>query len=88
MLLKKLFWKAARAYDKYDFDHAMEGMKNLKEDAWQWLKDHRPESWSRHAFDSRVKTDHVTNNMTESFNRYVFHFFVFIFIKMIYIHAW
>lgn len=74
LLLKKLFWKAARAYDRYDFEQAIEGIKKVKQDAWQWLKEHRTESWSRHAFDARVKTDHVTNNMTESFNRYGFQF--------------
>lgn len=28
-------------------------------------------SWARHKFDEHVKIDHVTNNMTESFNAYV-----------------
>ncbi|KAK4423510.1 hypothetical protein Salat_1933800 [Sesamum alatum] len=29
------------------------------------------EQWSRHAFDSRMKNDHVTNNISESFNHWV-----------------
>ncbi|KAK4434150.1 hypothetical protein Salat_0577700 [Sesamum alatum] len=30
-----------------------------------------PNAWSRHGFDVSVKVDHVTNNMTESFNAFL-----------------
>ncbi|KAL5750593.1 hypothetical protein ACOSP7_025196 [Xanthoceras sorbifolium] len=37
-------------------------------DAKTWLDKIDLIHWSRHAFDQSIKCDHVTNNMTESFN--------------------
>ncbi|KAL5734567.1 hypothetical protein ACOSP7_032428 [Xanthoceras sorbifolium] len=41
---------------------------STNKDARIWLDKIDPAYWSKHAFDSSVKCDHVTNNMTESFN--------------------
>ncbi|KAL0289962.1 UNVERIFIED_CONTAM: hypothetical protein Sangu_2594100 [Sesamum angustifolium] len=42
----------------------------LKPAAYEWLLKIPAEMWSRHAFDPRIKNDHVTNNISESFNHW------------------
>ncbi|KAF8408008.1 hypothetical protein HHK36_007148 [Tetracentron sinense] len=69
--LRNHFWVAARAYNSRVFNFAMDKMKRDKKDAYEWLIEKPLHSWSRHAFDPRVRSDHVTNNMTESFNQWV-----------------
>lgn len=49
----------------------MDKVKLIDPDAWQWLLRDDPKHWSVHTFDGHVKTDHVTNNMAESFNWWV-----------------
>ncbi|KAL5852010.1 hypothetical protein ACOSQ3_007128 [Xanthoceras sorbifolium] len=46
----------------------MEEIEKVNKDAKIWLEQIQPHHWSRHAFDPSIKCDHVTNNMTESFN--------------------
>ncbi|XP_073119790.1 uncharacterized protein [Henckelia pumila] len=69
--LKGLYWDAVRATNEIDFKHAMDFIKSVNEDAWKWLLQDEPKHWSLHAFDHHVKVDHVTNNMTESFNAWL-----------------
>lgn len=54
-----------------EFNEAMERVKSVSIEAHKWLSDLTTSSWSRHAFDERVKNDHVTNNLAESFNHWV-----------------
>ncbi|KAL5784831.1 hypothetical protein ACOSQ2_007223 [Xanthoceras sorbifolium] len=68
MGLKNLFWEASRSSDVYGFRCAMEEIDKVNKDAKIWLEQTQPHHWSRHAFDPSIKCDHVTNNMTESFN--------------------
>ncbi|KAK4419818.1 hypothetical protein Salat_2394700 [Sesamum alatum] len=52
----------------------MEEIKVTDVAAYKWLTEtcnEPPSSWSRHGFDVAVKVDHVTNNMTESFNAFL-----------------
>ena len=69
-MLRTLFWKAARTYTNWEFK---ETMRQIKQDvhAFEWLDKIPLYMWSRHAFDPRVKLDHITNNITESFNQWV-----------------
>ncbi|KAL0367435.1 UNVERIFIED_CONTAM: hypothetical protein Sradi_3633600 [Sesamum radiatum] len=69
--LKKYFCKAARSYDIVGFNFAMYKVKELKPATYDWLMKIPAEQWSRHAFDPRLKNDHVTNNISESFNHWV-----------------
>ncbi|KAL0346464.1 UNVERIFIED_CONTAM: hypothetical protein Scaly_1662400 [Sesamum calycinum] len=55
--------KAARSYDVVGFNFAMYKVKELKPAAYDWLLKIPVEQWSRHAFDPRLKNDHVTNNI-------------------------
>ncbi|XP_043700384.1 uncharacterized protein LOC122651119 [Telopea speciosissima] len=70
-LLRNIFWTASKAYRFDQFQKAMNDMKDLHPEAHEWLVKNPPSTWSRHAFDFGVKSDHVTNNMTESFNQWI-----------------
>ncbi|KAK2637942.1 hypothetical protein Ddye_025737 [Dipteronia dyeriana] len=65
---KKLFWRAARSSNIYDFKTCMEEIGIINPAAKKWLMDIDPQHWSRYAYDPVIKCDHVTNNMTEAFN--------------------
>ncbi|KAF3622794.1 hypothetical protein FXO38_31089 [Capsicum annuum] len=72
--LRQLFWTAVKAYNEQDFWQVMNEMKEINKYAYNWLLydcKELLESWARHKFDEHVKNDHVTNNMTESFNAFV-----------------
>ncbi|KAH9783369.1 SWIM-type domain-containing protein [Citrus sinensis] len=65
------FWEAARAANQIDFERAMEKIKSADAGAYETLRKVHPRFWSRHAFDKTSKSDHCTNNMTESFNAWL-----------------
>uniref|UniRef100_A0ACD5VMN3 Uncharacterized protein n=1 Tax=Avena sativa TaxID=4498 RepID=A0ACD5VMN3_AVESA len=69
--LKKLIDRAAYAFDKYDFDVAMEEMNKEDKEAWEWMCKIPPRHWARHALDTNCKTDLVVNNISEVFNSYI-----------------
>ncbi|XP_059301888.1 uncharacterized protein LOC132053802 [Lycium ferocissimum] len=72
--LKQLFWAAVKAYNEQDFLQVMDEMKEISRSAYNWLLYDGKEplgSWERYKFDEHVRNDHVTNNMTESFNAFV-----------------
>uniref|UniRef100_A0A5B7ARQ4 SWIM-type domain-containing protein n=1 Tax=Davidia involucrata TaxID=16924 RepID=A0A5B7ARQ4_DAVIN len=71
LLIRRYFWRAARAYNEVDFKEAMNLLGGVSPDARTWLMRLPIASWSRHAFDPRLKNDHVTNNLTESFNNWI-----------------
>ncbi|XP_043687579.1 uncharacterized protein LOC122638795 [Telopea speciosissima] len=54
-----------------NFKKVFGGMKAERNDAYDWLMKTPISMWSRHAFVHRAKSDHITNNMTESFNQWV-----------------
>ena len=70
-MLKINFWTAAKAYNEFLFNNAMHRIRVNNEAAYDWLMSKPKEMWARHAYDPRIKIDHVTNNMTESFNQWV-----------------
>ncbi|TXG71889.1 hypothetical protein EZV62_000468 [Acer yangbiense] len=57
---KRLFWRATRSSNIYDFNSSMEEIGIINPAAKKWLEEIDPQHWSR--------CDHVTNNMTEVFN--------------------
>ncbi|KAK2647957.1 hypothetical protein Ddye_015446 [Dipteronia dyeriana] len=65
---KKLFWRASRSTNIYDFNVALKDIDEIKVGAKEWLAKIEPHLWSRFAFDKVIRCDHVTNNMTEAFN--------------------
>ncbi|CAL5403478.1 unnamed protein product [Camellia sinensis] len=71
LILRKQFWRAARAYNQMEYDQAMQAIKDLNNDACIWLQKVPVEGRSRHVFDGRIRSDHITNNMTKSFNNWL-----------------
>ncbi|XP_012835819.1 PREDICTED: uncharacterized protein LOC105956512 [Erythranthe guttata] len=72
--LRKLFWIAVNACTEEDFQDAMNSIKAADFGAHKWLIEtckEDPSTWSKHGFDRITKVDHVTNNMTESFNAWM-----------------
>ncbi|KAL0423403.1 UNVERIFIED_CONTAM: hypothetical protein Sradi_0875100 [Sesamum radiatum] len=69
--LKRHFKQAARSYNDASFNFALHKIKELKPATYDWLLKIPAEMWSRHAFDERLKNDHVTNNILGSFNHWV-----------------
>ncbi|KAK9195608.1 hypothetical protein WN943_003732 [Citrus x changshan-huyou] len=63
--------KACSAANQYDFEKAMSQIRAKDQNCYEWLRKIPPAQWSRSGFDHHVKYDHVTNNMTESFNKWV-----------------
>ncbi|XP_042515321.1 uncharacterized protein LOC122089686 [Macadamia integrifolia] len=71
LLLKTQFWIACKEPNEFIYNKAIERIKEVNKEAYDWLvKNNQPSMWCRHAFDKRAKSDHVTNNMTESFNNW------------------
>ncbi|KAK2654282.1 hypothetical protein Ddye_014138 [Dipteronia dyeriana] len=66
--MRKLFWKASKTGDKYEFKKSLQDIGSIHPQAMAFLAAIEPCHWSRHAFDNSIKCDHVTNNMTEAFN--------------------
>ncbi|TXG60592.1 hypothetical protein EZV62_015165 [Acer yangbiense] len=65
---KKLFWRATRSCNEFDFNEAMNEIGAIDPAAKSWLQNIKTEHWSRFDYDPIVRCDHVTNNMTEAFN--------------------
>ena len=61
---KKLFWKASRSTNVFDFKAALNDIGQIELGAKEWLAKIEPHLWSRFAFDVVIRCDHVTNNMT------------------------
>ena len=70
-MLKLDFWDAPKLYNKFLFNKAMQHIRVNNEIAYVQLMSKPEEMWARHAYDPIIKINHVTNNMTESFNQWV-----------------
>ncbi|CAH9124769.1 unnamed protein product [Cuscuta epithymum] len=70
--IKELAWATASAYKKVHFERSLQ---RLDEAAVGGIKDYLleigPELWSRAHFDTTCKSDHLTNNFTESYNSFI-----------------
>ena len=73
-LIRELFWKAAKATYKAEFDRLMDELKGIDEDAHSWLQDHSTTIWARHMFSEDGLSDTVLNNMCENFNSKILKF--------------
>lgn len=69
--LKSLFWGAVRATNEVEYKINMDEMKEKFEDAYDWMMETPPVHWAIHLFNESVKSDHVSNNMTECFNSWL-----------------
>ncbi|XP_021775504.1 uncharacterized protein LOC110739345 [Chenopodium quinoa] len=72
---KELFWSAARAttyyviaYCQFEYEIAMESIKLLDEEAYEYLLNIPTIHWCRHAFTPKCKSNMLLNNIYETFN--------------------
>ncbi|GAV57989.1 hypothetical protein CFOL_v3_01525 [Cephalotus follicularis] len=65
------FWRAARAYDKLIWKDAMDSVKSRSIPRWEALMKLQLHLWARHAYHVPSKSDHNTNNMSESWNHWI-----------------
>ena len=70
-MLKIDFRAAAKAYNGFLFDKAMQRIKVNCKAAYDWLISKLEKMWTRHAYDPSITANYVTNNMIESFNHWV-----------------
>lgn len=71
MELRGEFWRAVKASSEDVFVKAMNGIRKIDEDSFQWLRKLNPKHWSVQAFAKFIKCNHTTNNMTESWNAWL-----------------
>lgn len=68
LTLKTLFWAAARATTVPEWRNAINEMKNLNEDAFNWFNDKPASQWTRSHFQEHSRCDILLNNLCEAFN--------------------
>ncbi|XP_058782950.1 uncharacterized protein LOC131657557 [Vicia villosa] len=69
LVLKEVFWSAARATTIPEWERAMIRLKALNEDAWKDINEIPARFWSRSHYKTHVKCDLQVNNWCEAFNR-------------------
>ncbi|XP_021774681.1 uncharacterized protein LOC110738596 [Chenopodium quinoa] len=67
-VFKELFWSAARATTFVEFQIAMQQIRELDEDAYNYLENIPTHHWCRHAFSDSCRSNMLLNNMCETFN--------------------
>ncbi|KAJ1424167.1 Zinc finger, SWIM-type [Sesbania bispinosa] len=73
LILSTQFWAVAMAFNEFVFEKALDKLRKMSNEAANWLLDpERPKSmWARHTIAPECKSDHVTNNVCESFNSWL-----------------
>ncbi|XP_075661160.1 uncharacterized protein LOC142630989 [Castanea sativa] len=74
VLIREMFWKAAKATYKQEFVRVMDELKEIDVDAHSWLDAHSTTKWVRHMFSGAGLTDTILKNMCESFNSRILKF--------------
>ncbi|KAI9166267.1 hypothetical protein LWI28_029243 [Acer negundo] len=69
--LRKKIWRAAKVGHVAGFNNVMKEIREVSEKAHTWLMKSKPYKWARHKFEEEIKSDHVTNNMSECFNSWI-----------------
>ncbi|XP_059663614.1 uncharacterized protein LOC132309316 [Cornus florida] len=67
-VLKNEIWEAAQSYTEVDFQFHMNKIREMNEEAYQWLNRVPPRVWTRSSFGFHCKCPLVINNMCESWN--------------------
>ncbi|KAH9802199.1 SWIM-type domain-containing protein [Citrus sinensis] len=71
VLLKKPFWQACRSANVSDFRRHMAELNEISPAGHDWLMQIPVVCWAKHCFPAHTKSNHVTNNMSESFNNWI-----------------
>ncbi|WVZ63201.1 hypothetical protein U9M48_012852 [Paspalum notatum var. saurae] len=64
-------WAAAYSWHPYFFEKHWDAMEKAKPKATQYLRDCHKRLWTRSQFRTVCKVDYVTNNLAESFNKWI-----------------
>ncbi|WVZ50255.1 hypothetical protein U9M48_001529, partial [Paspalum notatum var. saurae] len=64
-------WAAAYSWHPYFFEKHWDAMEKAKPKATQYLRDCHKKLWTRSQFRTIRKVDYVTNNLAESFNKWI-----------------
>ncbi|KAM0915074.1 hypothetical protein ACQ4PT_011100 [Festuca glaucescens] len=70
-VLKNQLWKIARTTTIQKWEEAMEDMKLLNKEAYDWLEELPPNTWVRAFQSDWPKCDILFNNKCEVFNKYI-----------------
>ncbi|GJW92625.1 hypothetical protein Tco_0170178, partial [Tanacetum coccineum] len=71
VLFRNLFWQASKAFYHQKFKNTMEEIKTASAEAYQYLVDKDPSTWSRAYFKGGMDCDAVENGLSESFNSHI-----------------
>ncbi|KAI4313356.1 hypothetical protein L6164_026342 [Bauhinia variegata] len=71
LLLRGHYWEALCSYSEMVFKKGMNGIAKIDEDAANWLTTVPINQWAIHAYAPIIKSPHITNNMFESFNKWI-----------------
>ncbi|KAL5778994.1 hypothetical protein ACOSQ2_009731 [Xanthoceras sorbifolium] len=66
--LNDKLWHAAQVRSEVGFKEALKFVRRYSVDVVNWLMAEPVDKWTRHAFDCRIKSDHVTNNMSSAYD--------------------
>ncbi|XP_074291835.1 uncharacterized protein LOC141618642 [Silene latifolia] len=69
--MKLLFWSCAKAYNKADFNDALNEMREVDHKAVDAFMACNPNLFCRTFISTDTKTDVIVNNMAETFNAYI-----------------
>lgn len=70
MLLRNLFYAINKATNQVDFIQALNDVKVVDKNAYKRILNNNVTCWLRNFFKTNMKSDHITNNMSESFNQW------------------
>lgn len=68
---KLMFWSCAKAYNRADFDDALQAMREVDSKAADAFMACKPELFCRAFVKTVTKNDVIVNNMAETFNAYI-----------------
>jgi hypothetical protein len=71
LALKDKLWTAAAAYTEAEWTREMEELKSISPDAYEYLSNIDPSTWSRAWFSTFPKCDLIVNNLSECFNAWI-----------------
>ncbi|XP_025649566.1 uncharacterized protein [Arachis hypogaea] len=72
--LKNIVWACAKSSTDAEFQHHMQRLKRMNEEAWAYLAKFQPSCWTKSYFSHWPKLDNVTNNMSEVWNAKINHY--------------
>nr|KAJ0201404.1 hypothetical protein LSAT_V11C600321720 [Lactuca sativa] len=70
-VFQDMLWNLASATTIQEFNHAMEELRMLNNDFYEWVKAIRPQCWSRAHFIGRAHCDGLLNNLCETINNQI-----------------